>query len=173
MRKRILDTYISVSNGTNKAYYKKLAMSVSGVTDANVVPKVRGVGTVDVYIDTNKTTPSQSLVSKVQRLMDVERELNVDVKVFPAEQYGITLTFSVKLKDGYDYDTVKEKVISQLHKYINSLSIGESVLGTKLGAEIIGVEGVYDFRWASYANSSFSVPENSYASLETIYISEV
>lgn len=173
LRKRILDTYISVSNGTNKAYYKKLAMSVSGVTDANVVPKVRGVGTVDVYIDTNKTTPSQSLVSKVQRLMDTERELNVDVKVFPAEKYGITLTFSVKLKDGYDYDTVKEKVISQLHKYINSLSIGESVLGTKLGAEIIGVEGVYDFRWASYANSSFSVPENSYASLETIYISEV
>ena len=173
LRKRILDTYITVSNGTNKAYYKKLAMSVPGVTDVNVVPKIRGVGTVDVYIGSNKSTPSQSLIAQVQKLMDEQRELNVDVKVFGAEKYNISLTFSVIIKEGYNYDSVKEKTITALTNYIDSLSIGKKVLSTQLSKVIVGVEGVYDFRWASNSNSSFSIPDNMFASLYYCNISEV
>ena len=50
LRKRIRDTYINTSNGTNAAYYEQLALTVDGVAKASAVGKARGVGTVNVYV---------------------------------------------------------------------------------------------------------------------------
>ena len=50
LRKRIRDTYINTSNGTNAAYYEQLALTVDGVAKASAIGKARGVGTVNVYV---------------------------------------------------------------------------------------------------------------------------
>ena len=47
-RRRIEDSIKNVSNGANEAYYRKLALSVDGVNGVEIIPKNRGVGTVDI-----------------------------------------------------------------------------------------------------------------------------
>lgn len=50
LRARILATYQQLPNGTNGAYYAQEALAVEGVTAVRVLPKNRGMGTVDVII---------------------------------------------------------------------------------------------------------------------------
>ena len=50
LRQRILATYQRLPNGTNRAYYEQEALAVEGVAAAKVLPKNRGLGTVDVVV---------------------------------------------------------------------------------------------------------------------------
>jgi uncharacterized phage protein gp47/JayE len=172
LRKRILESYITISNGTNGAYYKKLALSVDGVTSANVVAKIRGKGTVDVYIWSGKTKASTELISKVQAVMDKQRELNVDVKVYSAISYNIDVGIYLTVKDGYAYESVASAVKTAVSDYIASLSIGDNVLESYLGRVILDVEGVYDYRWASNSNTNFYLPVDVMPVLNSMSIEE-
>ena len=70
LRKRIRDTYINTSNGTNAAYYEQLALTVDGVAKASAVGKVRGVGTVNVYVTGADASLGTNVVAKVQSLLE-------------------------------------------------------------------------------------------------------
>ena len=54
LRKRVLMSYKTVINGGNKEYYRQLAMSVDSIVAAQVIPKERGAGTVDVIVSTHE-----------------------------------------------------------------------------------------------------------------------
>lgn len=172
LRKRILDSYNRISNGTNAAYYESLALSVPGVSKANVVPKVRGVGTVNVYICDNNRTPSSNTISKVQQLMDKQRELNVDVLVSGASGVNIDLSVAVKLKKGYDISTVADKIKNAVGDYISTLSIGEDVLESHLGRVVLDVEGVYDYTWSVMVPSSYIIARDKFPILKSITVEE-
>ena len=173
LRARILDSYITISNGTNKAYYKKLALSVPGVTGATVVPRERGVGTVNVYICSNKEEANSTLVKKVQTLMETQREVNVDVRVYTASPIDIDLILSISVNDGYDFNAVSNNVKQALNNYINSLSIGDDILATHLGKVILSVEGVYNYMFDSIQTSDYYLDNNSFAVMGNVAITEV
>lgn len=173
LRSRILDTYISISNGTNTAYYKKLALSVAGVTGVCVVPRVRGTGTVDVYIANNNSKANASLIAEVQNLMDTQREVNVDVKVYTAEPLRVDLSIQLTVEDGYDFDTVAETVEQEITNYVSSLNVGEDVMDTHLGKVILSVPGVYTYYWDSTTDSNYSVSDSAFPVINQITITEV
>ena len=170
LRKRILNSYITISNGTNKAYYKKLAESVDGVKSASVVPKVRGAGTVDVYICGDRTMASEELVESVQALMDEQRELNVDVKVYAA--YIVSASFGVNIvpKQGYSRGEIRKNVRESVSEYIGMLEVGENVYESHLGKAILSAEGVYNYRWMSVYPRNVSVDHDSIAVLGNIVV---
>lgn len=172
LRERILDSYVYVSNGTNSAYYKRLAMSVDGVTGVNVAPKIRGVGTVDVYICSGKASASSDLIAQVQQLMDEQRELNVDVLVCNATPSKIDLSLYVTLKDGFDFDSVCDDIKEAVNSYMDSLSIGDSVLQTHLGNVVMSVDGVYTYRWNSTSTTDFNMAVDSFPVLNSLTIEE-
>lgn len=172
LRKRVLDTYKSVSNGTNKAYYKRLALSVEGVYSVNVVPGGRGAGTVDIYIATQNAGAPIELVDKVQSLMDREREINVDVRVYTAVVDLLTLGIFVTLKDGYSLETVQQNITQSVNEYINELEVGESVLEYPLSAAILKAEGVYDFSCNNLYPSVYFAEEDTLIVLNGIIIAE-
>ena len=66
LRARILASYQRLPNGTNAAYYEQEATALEGVAAANVLPKNRGLGTVDIYIAADGGLPSQELLEEVQ-----------------------------------------------------------------------------------------------------------
>lgn len=82
LRKRIRDTYINTSNGTNAAYYEQLALTVDGVAKASAVGKVRGVGTVNVRMGADLASNSdyRKIISAVG--------LDDKVKKYPGELSG-------------------------------------------------------------------------------------
>lgn len=172
LRNRVLNTYVSVSNGTNAAYYIKLAETVDGVKSANVIPRARGTGTVDVYLEGYNAEVSETVVNDVQRIMDEQRELNVDVRVRAATALPISLGFVIMLKDGYELNDVADNIRAALYNYMNSLRIGDDVLEAYLGHIILSVDGVYDYYWMINYSSSFTINNNEFAVFNSAYIEE-
>lgn len=173
LRKRIIDSYSAISNGTNKAYYRSVALSVAGVTEASVVPKVSGEGTVDVYICNNRTKPTTALVNQVQKIMDEAREINVIVFVLPASPVSVELGFMITVEEGYDFNTVAENVKKAVKDYVNTLPIGEDVIGNHLGKVVLSVEGVYNYEFSEFYSDTYEIGQDSFAVVNTISVEEI
>lgn len=145
--KRIRDAYVHVSNGSNSAYYKKLAMSVPGVESASVLPGQRGGGTVDIYIGGKGEKASAELTAEVQALIQTQRELNVDVLVQAAEEYTFDLNPVITLEPGYDFEIVKQQCIEALQAYGETLGVGDPILYADASACIYPIEGIRNHRF--------------------------
>lgn len=171
-RRRIEDTLISLSNGTNAAYYRKLAMSVDGVRSVNVCPRVRGVGTVDIYIKSSNPVTPISLVNKVRAVIEAERELAVDIDVEAAQRVPVILGIEVVLKDGYEFNSVSEAIRSAVREYVNSTEVGESIGSKFLTKVILGVDGVKDFYWLSNYSRECQIDPECFADFNSILIEE-
>lgn len=172
LRERVVESYNFIPNGTNRAYYKKLALSVPGVTEASVVPKAVGEGTVDVYINSNRKEPDNSLVQQVQALMDQQREINVVVFVIPAKIIRFDMGLFLTIEDNYDFNSVSEKVRAEVTEYINSLPIGTDILENHLGKIILGVEGVYNYSFSDFYTNTYYMPDDSFPVLNSLTIEE-
>ncbi len=160
-RRRICDSIINVSNGSNAAYYKKLAMSVDGVYSAGVVPLARGAGTVDVYICKNSSAADSGLVSAVQNLLDEKREINTDVLVKSAQPLSVSIVAQIQVADGYSFDSVSDQCRGKIKDYINSSGIGGKILIAEIGRLIFETPGVTNYTVNSFdktlENSRYAV----------------
>lgn len=137
LRARIQDSFLVPSNGTNAAYYKKLALSVSGITKAGVVAKLRGTGTVDVFVSNGSNTVQSTAVAEAQSLISKNRELNVDVLVSSAQPYTLNLDVTVTANDGYSTSDVQKKSKAIFTEYLDSLDIGSAFYLTELGKRLM------------------------------------
>ena len=137
LRKRIRDTYINTSNGTNAAYYEQLALTVDGVAKASAVGKARGVGTVNVYVTGADASLGTNVVAKVQLLLEKQRELNVDVIVANAQRTACNMSVVAYAEDGYSSNEVKELLKNAFAEYVNSIPIGGTFRLSELGARLI------------------------------------
>lgn len=124
LRNRIKDTFISSANGTNAAYYEALALSVEGIAKAKAYGKIRGVGTVDVYVGGNGVKCDDSAVDAAQELISENRELNVDVKVIAASPYKNNLSVEVVGEDAYTEDEIVQKCTEAYAECLSKIDIG-------------------------------------------------
>lgn len=173
LRARVISTMRNISNGTNAAYYKRLAQSVESVASANVVPNNRGAGTLDVFISGFNRELSASKVAEVEAVLRQNRELNVDVKAFAATSMTFDLGLEISVKDGYTFSEVKTAVEQAVTAYIDSLGVGEKVLSPHVSRAALEVEGVYTLEFMSNYPANVNVPNNCYAVLDNIFIEEV
>ena len=81
LRKRLLDSYRRLPNGANAAYYEQTALSRTGVAAAAAVGRPRGVGSVDLYIATDRGLPDETLLAEVNEYLQEKREISVDLRV--------------------------------------------------------------------------------------------
>lgn len=172
LRRRIIDDIKTPSTGTNKAYYKRLAESVDGVYSANVVPRARGNGTVNVYIAAQGAVIGSQYVTQVQNLMNSERELNVDVLVSAATTSRVAVSLTLKEKSGYDFDEVKADVTAKLQEYFQTLQVGEGVYVSSLGNVINSVQGVDTFLFKSTSANNVTASESQLLTLGTVTIAQ-
>ncbi len=145
LRGRVLETYRRLPNGANIAYYETQALNVDGVTAASVMPKHRGVGTVDVVIASETGVPSQTLIAAVQAKLEQQREICVDLKVLAPQTKAVNVTVSVTAAEGFDADAVMQAVSQALTAYFSGALLGQPVLRAKLGSIIYGVKGVENY----------------------------
>lgn len=145
LRRRILSTYRRLPNGANIAYYETQALNVDGVAAVSVMPKARGVGTVDIVIASESGTPSQTLIDTVQEKLEGLRELCVDLKVLAPSEVRVNITANITVDENYDADAVCQAVRSALTEYFSGERLGESILRSKLSNLIYNVEGVANY----------------------------
>lgn len=145
LRGRVLESFRMLSNGANAAYYRQLLMSDSAVAQAVVVPRPRGVGSADVYVSTPGGWPGYETLDRLQRLVDEQREIAVDVQVKMPDWWTQPVKIQVAVKPGYDAEEVKERVKTAIAGYFTGDLLGQDILRAKLGSLVYGCEGVENY----------------------------
>lgn len=142
LRKRIMDSFLRLPNGANCAYYQQEAMSFDEVTAATVLPRNRGIGTVDVVVATAAGVPEQGLLSRLREHFYSRREIAVDVDVLEPETVPVDVTVQIKSED---MDRTSDGVKQTLGNWFSGQRLGEDVLRAKLGSLVFGVDGVDNY----------------------------
>lgn len=145
LRSRILSSYSAVSNFASADYYEQKALSVDGVAAVKVLPKNRGVGTVDVIVASEDGLPSSDLVDCVSSTLNDAREICVDVSVYPPTTVEVDVQVKIDIANGYSFNAVAENVKSAIRAFFDGALLGCDVLKAKLGCIIFGVEGVKNY----------------------------
>ena len=142
LRERVMETFRRLANGANKVFYEQQAMSFDGVAAVTVLPKNRGVGTVDVVIAAQGGMPDDDLVSEVQAHFESVREIAVDVDVLKptVETVNVAVTLSVDPEE--DFDTVAQAVEDTLQDWFNGERLGWPVLRAQLTSLMFQIDGV-------------------------------
>lgn len=145
LRERVLETFQRLPNGANAAFYQQGALSFTGVAAAQVIPRSRGVGTVDVVIATEAGLPDEELLSQVRAWFEERREIAVDVAVLAPTVKTVNVTVKVKAREGRDAAVVRQAVKSALSAWFTGARLGKDLLRAQLGGVVYGVEGVENY----------------------------
>lgn len=145
LRERVLESYRTLPNGANAAYYRARALAVDGVAAAAVLPKARGLGTVDVSVSAPGGLPSDALVAAVQSALDAEREICVDIAVSAPEAVTVDVAAALQPESGSAFATVKSAAEAALTAYFTGERLGEDVLRVRLADILYSVPGVRNY----------------------------
>lgn len=148
LRDRIKLSYDTPSNGTNAAYYQSLALSVEGIAKASVFGRVRGAGTVDVYVCANGRAASAAEVAQVQSLMDKSRELNVDVLVESADKLYADVYVRVEAKAGYSAEYVRKMCNTAIEACLAAVPIGGKIYLSQLGTYLMNTGCIENYSFS-------------------------
>lgn len=152
LRQRVLDTYRRLANGANNAFYQQAAMSFDGVVAVTVLPKNRGVGTVDVVPAARGGVPDQGLMDAMQGYFDRVREIACDVKVVAPVVETVDLELTLWAKEGWDYNAVAQTVEQTLQEWFNGERLGKPLPRAQLTSLVYGVDGVENCVFAAPGN---------------------
>lgn len=145
LRKRILENYQYISNGTNAAFYHNIAAAEPEVHAVSVLPRRRGRGTVDVVFQGVETDKEEALTRTLYSKLQREKEVNVDVSVFPADKRSVPISVRIAVSEEYDFSKVREHCLKKLEAFFQTLGIGKPLLLTHLGSVLLQVEGVDNY----------------------------
>ena len=145
LRARILDTFRRLPNGANAAFYEQGALSFDQVAAASVLPRSRGVGTVDVVVATGSGQPDEDLLEQLQDYFEQRREIAVDVQVKAPTPVTVNVAVQVKAKGGWDKTQVLDQVEEALEGWFDGKLLGQDVLLARLGSLIYGCDGVENY----------------------------
>lgn len=148
LRARVLATYRRMPNGANAAFYQQGALSFEEVAAATVIPRPRGVGTVDVVVATASGAPSAELLEELTAYFEERREIAVEVQVRAPAMKEITVSVQVAAANK-EAEQVYAAVESALRTWFDGHRLGENVLRAKLGEIIYTVDGVENYRLLS------------------------
>lgn len=142
LRERVMETYRRLANGANNAFYYQSAMSFDGVAAVTVLPRNRGVGTVDLVIAAQGGLPDDSLVAQVQAHFDSVREIAVDVQVSAPTAQAVDVAVTLTAEAGQQFDAVAERARKALEGWFTGERLGLPVLRAELTSLLFAVEGV-------------------------------
>ena len=145
LRVRVLETFRRLPNGANAAFYEQGALSFPEVAAAAVLPRSRGIGTVDVVVATAAGSPDEDLLERLTAYFQERREIAVDVQVRAPREKTVDVSVAVSAREGSDAAGVRTAVEQALGSWFNGGLLGQDVLRAKLGAVIFGVDGVENY----------------------------
>ena len=147
LRERIRESYVNCPNGMNAAYYIGLATSVDGIAKAGVIKRLRGAGTLNVYVSGADGTVSDAKLAEVQELIASERELNVDVLVARASGVNYDLDVTVRAKPGYGSAEVTQKCTAAFEEYIETIPMGGKLYLSTLGKYMLETGCIENYQY--------------------------
>ena len=142
LRARVLETFRRMPNGANAAFYHQGAMSFPQVAGAAVIPRPRGVGSVDVVIATSAGVPDGALLTQVADYFQSRREIAVDVQVKAPTVRTVDVVLQVAPAEGWRLEDAAAAVRQAVEALFDGTMLGRSVLRARLVALALGLPGV-------------------------------
>lgn len=142
LRERLLGAYREISNGTNAAFYYNLVMQHEKVLSAQIIPRRRGRGTVDVVYSCASAADDSAIQEALQKELARRREINVDVKLYPAARQFVDITAAIEAADGYDQTQLAGGLSGRVMQFVAGLEVGQPLYKASLTAFLMGVDGV-------------------------------
>ena len=107
-----------------------------------VLPKSRGVGTVDIVPAAQGGVPSQALLGELQDYFDQVREIAVDVRVEAPAVETVDLSLKLWAAEGRDFAAVAGAVEDALRAWFNGERLGRPLPRAQITSLVFGVDGV-------------------------------
>lgn len=145
LRARVLETFRRLPNGANSAFYQQGALTFDQVVAAAVIPRPRGVGSVDVIPATLSGRPSQELLNEMKAYFDERREIAVDLQVKQPRTVPVNVAVQVESQEGRDKEQVLAEVEGAIRGWFTGELLGQRVLRARLGEIIYHCDGVANY----------------------------
>lgn len=126
-RTRILDVYRGVSNGVNEAFFKQLALSVDGVDRVVVVPKINGIGSVGIIVDSDTGTVSDATLERVRMVVGDYKEVCLELRVYRPESLSTAVQVKIVPISGCALEEAVSAVEGAIRDYVFSLNAGQTL----------------------------------------------
>lgn len=121
-RARGLEIIREVAANCNEEQYKLWALSIAGVTRANVLSAEEvGAGNVGVYIGTSGGTASQTLINQVKAYIESQQFINANVIVNSLTAVNININAKITIASGTQYGDVKAQYLDLLSDYLKTV----------------------------------------------------
>ena len=157
LRARVLASYRTLPNGANIGYYESKVLDFDYVEAVTVMPKKRGLGTVDIVFATRAGVPTADQLAEVEAVLKSEREICVDIAVYAPVAAAVDVSAALTVAEGYDFAAVKAAAEDALAGYFSGARLSRGVQRAGLYALLMAVDGV--------ENVSLAQPETDAAAL--------
>lgn len=151
LRARLREALARPADCANAAYYRGVAQNHPGIEKVKLLPRNRGVGTVDVLAACAPGQEEGQILDSLQAAYDAAREIGTDVVVSAPRHLPAEIGVMVVTAPGFDPVRVAGDCSDALAACVQGLDIGAPLLLARLAGCLLGVEGVENFRIAAPA----------------------
>lgn len=143
----------------NIYHYQQWCLEVAGVGGCKIFPLWNGNGTVKcVIMNSNKKTADETLINSVKAHIEENRPIGATVTVISVIEKSIDIKVNVSIESGYSKDFVKENIESDIETFLATVAFKKNYISyAKIGAIILGCEGVEDYSNLLINNSSNNI----------------
>lgn len=156
LRQRLLYSYKNISNGSNCAFYRDIALGFDDVYSVSVINRPNGSGTVDIYVANNGAVLESNKMSEIQSKINSLKEINVNAQVKAPALVSVSITLNIVVKDGYDSNTVKANCEANIANYFSTLKIGQDVFLADIANVVYNTEGIINYQFTNFTDRSIS-----------------
>lgn len=163
LRARALERLARRPASGNADDYRTWCGEVEGVRRVSVFPLARGRGTVDIVaVGTDGGPPSREVLEAAQAVVDRERPVGADARVFGAAAFPVDVSAWVTLAEGGSLETVRRSFAAALEAYLRSLE-GRTVRYAPVLRLLLDCPGVLDAAdlLLGGAGESLTLPERA------------
>jgi len=168
LRSRLMQSYASISNGTNAAFYRECALRYDGVHSVGVVSRENGAGTVGLYLGGKGGVPPDDVIAQVQSDLNQIREVNVTVHVAAAQAVPVNIELAVTPTANFGTDEAYAACRQAIQAYFEQLAVGESVILTALGVDIFATKKIKNYAFTSFVTTDRAMNRNQLAVCGTV-----
>jgi uncharacterized phage protein gp47/JayE len=146
LRERALRTLASTPASGNADHYTEWCTQVEDILRVRVLSLARGNGTVDIVaVGLDGKAASQEAVNQAQAIVDKERPVGADARVFAAVETPLDVSATVTLTDGADLGAVQTAFTAALTAFCRDNALRTTVVSfAKVLRLLLDCDGVVD-----------------------------
>lgn len=159
LRERALAALAANPASGNADHYQEWCGRVGDLMRMKVLPLARGNGTVDIVaVDMAGRCPDAAVLEQAQAIVDAERPVGADARVFGAEEVPMDVTAHVTLMDGSSLESVRTAFSASLTAFCRDIALRTGTVSyAKALRLLLDTEGVADVTGFTLCGSDESV----------------